>query len=167
MTRLTRRLRGWSRRSPRCYWILAFCGNTLLTYWRKTFWYGNIIHIGLFPSNELRNDLHSTHCDFVAPKSSKLKRHMIKHNPKPPKAEEKCPKCDMTFKYKSDLGRHIPTSHCGLVKGNSRCVLLYCKNRTVHTLKAFLQCDIIVSPQITNKGACITALSAVTHSLFF
>ena len=27
MTRLTRRLRGWSRRSPRCYWILAFCGS--------------------------------------------------------------------------------------------------------------------------------------------
>ena len=98
------------------------------------FLYGNIIHIGLFPSNELRNDLHCTHCDFVAPKSSKLKRHMIKHNPKPPKAEEKCPKCDMTFKYKSDLERHIPTSHRDFVKGNSRCVLLSCKNCTVHTM---------------------------------
>ena len=77
-------------------------------------------HIGFFPSNELRNDLHCTHCDFLAISSSKLKRHMLKHNPKPPKAEEKCPKCDMTFKYKSDLERHIPTSHRDYVKGNSR-----------------------------------------------
>ena len=77
-------------------------------------------HIGLFQSNELQKDLHCTRCDFVAISASKLKRHMIKHNPKPIKVEEKCPKCDMTFKYKSDLNRHILTSHRNYVKGNSR-----------------------------------------------
>ena len=45
---------------------------------------------------------------------------MIKHDPKPAKVEEKCPKCDMTFKFKSLLDRHIPTSHRDYVKGNSR-----------------------------------------------
>ena len=28
--------------------------------------------------------------------------------------------CDMTFMFKSDLMRHIPTSHRDYVKGNSR-----------------------------------------------
>ena len=77
-------------------------------------------HIGLFPSAELQNNLNCTLCDFVATKPCKLKRHMIKHDPKPAKVEEKCPKCDMTFKFKSLLDRHIPTSHRDYVKGNSR-----------------------------------------------
>ena len=51
-------------------------------------------HIGLFPSAELQNNLNCTLCDFVATKPCKLKRHMIKHDPKPAKVEEKCPKCD-------------------------------------------------------------------------
>ena len=80
-------------------------------------------HIGLFTSTELRKDLNCYLCDFIATKPSKLKRHMIKHNPKPPKVEEKCPKCEMTFKYKSNLKRHIPTSHGNFVKGNSRATL--------------------------------------------
>ena len=47
-------------------------------------------HKGLFPSTELRNDLHCSLCDFIAPKASKVKRHMVKHNPKPAKVEERC-----------------------------------------------------------------------------
>ena len=39
---------------------------------------------------------------------------------KPEKEEEKCPKCDLTFKYKSDLNRHIQTPHRTAPKGNSR-----------------------------------------------
>ena len=54
-------------------------------------------HIGLFPSTDARKDLNCTLCDFVATKPSKLTRHMINHNPKPAKVEEKSPKCDMTF----------------------------------------------------------------------
>ena len=77
-------------------------------------------HVGIFTSTVFRKDLHCTLCDFIATKSSKLKRHMIKHNPKPAKLEEKCPKCDMTFKYKSVLNRHIPTSHHDFGKGKSR-----------------------------------------------
>ena len=77
-------------------------------------------HIALFQSNELQNNLKCTQCDFVATYPVKLKRHMIKHNPKPEKVEEKCPKCDKTFKCKSELNRHIPTSHSDYVKGNSR-----------------------------------------------
>ena len=77
-------------------------------------------HIGLFESTELQNNLKCTQCDFVATYPVKLKRHMIKHNPKPEKVEEKCPKCDKTFKCKSELNRHIPTSHSDYVKGNSR-----------------------------------------------
>ena len=46
-------------------------------------------HIGLFPSTELQKDLHCTLCDFIATKASKLKRHMISHNPKPVKVEKK------------------------------------------------------------------------------
>lgn len=45
---------------------------------------------------------------------------MITHNPKPAKVELKCPKCDMTFKFKSYLDRHIQTPHRDYVKGNSR-----------------------------------------------
>ena len=46
-------------------------------------------HIGLFPSTDARKDLNCTLCDFVATKPSKLTRHMITHNPKPAKVEEK------------------------------------------------------------------------------
>ena len=46
---------------------------------------------------DARKDLNCTLCDFVATKPSKLTRHMITHNPKPAKVEEKSPKCDMTF----------------------------------------------------------------------
>ena len=67
--------------------------------------------IGLFPSNELQKDLHCSFCDFIASIASKLKRHMVKHNPKPAKVEEKFTKCDMTFMFKSDLIRHIINSH--------------------------------------------------------
>ena len=77
-------------------------------------------HIGLFQTTQFRKDLHCTLCDFIATKASKLKRHMIKHNPKPAKVEEKCPKCDLTFKYKSEFNRHIQTPHCDRMKGNSR-----------------------------------------------
>ena len=35
-------------------------------------------HIGLFPSTELRKDLHCSFCDFIASIASKLKRHMVK-----------------------------------------------------------------------------------------
>ena len=45
--------------------------------------------IGLFPSTELRKDLHCSFCDFIASTASKLKRHMVKHNPKLAKVEEK------------------------------------------------------------------------------
>ena len=68
-------------------------------------------HIGLFPSTELRKDLHCSFCDFIASIASKLKRHMVKHNPKPAKVEEKFTMCDMTFMFKSDLTRHIINSH--------------------------------------------------------
>lgn len=37
-------------------------------------------HIGLFPSTELRKDLHCSFCDFIASIASKLKRHMVKNN---------------------------------------------------------------------------------------
>ena len=77
-------------------------------------------HIGLFQSAEVQNNLHCTLCDFIATKASRLKRHMITHNPKPVKVEKKCPKCDLTFKYTSDYNRHILTSHRDYVKGNSR-----------------------------------------------
>ena len=46
-------------------------------------------HIGLFPSTDAQKDLNCTLCDFVATKPSKLTRHMITHNPKPAKVEEK------------------------------------------------------------------------------
>ena len=77
-------------------------------------------HIGRFQSTELQHCLNCTQCDFVAAHPSKLKRHMIKHDPKPVKVEEKCPKCDKTFKRQSHLKRHIPTSHSDYEKGNSR-----------------------------------------------
>ena len=78
-------------------------------------------HIGLFPSSviKVRKDLSCDVCDFVAPAPSKLMRHMSKHN-KPTKIKQKCPKCEKTFKYKSELNKHIPTSHRDFVKGNSR-----------------------------------------------
>ena len=77
-------------------------------------------HIGLFQSAKVQNDLHCTLCDFIGTKPSLLKRHMITHNPKPDKVKEKCPKCDLTFKYTSDYNRHIKTPHRDYVKGNSR-----------------------------------------------
>ena len=64
-------------------------------------------HIGRFQSTELQHSLNCTQCDFVAAHPSKLKRHMIKHDPKPVKVEEKCPKCDKTFKRQSHLKRQI------------------------------------------------------------
>ena len=64
-------------------------------------------HIGRFQSTELQHSLNCTRCDFVAAHHSKLKRHMIKHDPKPVKVEEKCPKCDKTFKRQSHLKRQI------------------------------------------------------------
>ena len=75
-------------------------------------------HIGLFQSNS--NDLKCTHCEFSAVDVWKLKRHMKSHNPKPAQVAHKCPKCDSTFKCKSDLKRHIDTPHRDYVKGNSR-----------------------------------------------
>ena len=42
-------------------------------------------HIGRFQSTELQHSLNCTQCDFVAAHPSKLKRHMIKHDPKPVK----------------------------------------------------------------------------------
>ena len=77
-------------------------------------------HVGLFQPTEAPLDLNCTICGYAATKGSKLKRHMITHNPKPAKEEEKCPKCDMTFKYRSELNRHIQTPHRSFVKGNSR-----------------------------------------------
>ena len=56
-------------------------------------------HIGFFPSNELRNDLHCTHCDFFATSSSKLKRHMIKHN-------HICDQCNYACTLFGALRRH-------------------------------------------------------------
>ena len=49
-------------------------------------------HIGLFQSVEVQNNLHCTLCDFIATKASRLKRHMITHNPKPVKVERKVSK---------------------------------------------------------------------------
>ena len=60
------------------------------------------------------------HCEFSAVDVWKLKRHMKSHNPKPAQVAHKCPKCDSTFKCKSDLKRHIDTPHRDYVKGNSR-----------------------------------------------
>ena len=45
---------------------------------------------------------------------------MLTHNPKATKVKEKCPKCDMTFRFKSELYRHIPTSHRNQTNGNSQ-----------------------------------------------
>ena len=73
-------------------------------------------HIGLFQSTELQKDLHCNLCDFKATCAAKLKRHMIK----PAKVKEKCPKCDLTFMFRSDLNRHVLTPHRDYVKGNSR-----------------------------------------------
>ena len=73
-------------------------------------------HIGLFTSTELQKDLYCNLCDFKATCAAKLKRHMIK----PAKFKEKCPKCDLTFMFRSDLNRHVLTPHRDYVKGNSR-----------------------------------------------
>ena len=77
-------------------------------------------HVGHFPTTVVRKDLNCTCCDFVATKPSKLSRHMLTHDPKAIKEEEKCPKCEKTFMFKSHLDRHIPTSHRDYAKGNSR-----------------------------------------------
>ena len=76
-------------------------------------------HMGLFQTSQAPVDLNCPLCGFAATKPSKLKRHMMTHK-KPEKEEEKCPKCDLTFKYKSDLNRHIQTPHRTAPKGNSR-----------------------------------------------
>ena len=68
-------------------------------------------HVAIFQSTEFRKDLKCTVCEFIAAKPSKLKRHMVRHKPKPQKVLEMCPKCGLTLKYKSDFNRHIQTSH--------------------------------------------------------
>ena len=75
-------------------------------------------HFGHFSTTVVRKDLNCTRCDFVATKPSKLSRHMLTHDPKAIKGEEKCPKCEKTFMFKSHLDRHIPTSHRDYAKGN-------------------------------------------------
>ena len=96
-------------------------------------------HMGLFQPTQAPVNLNYTLCDFAATKSSKLKRHMITHNPKPAKEEEKCPKCDLTFKYRSDLNRHIQTPHRSFVKGNSRVISNPKSSISLQPTKAFMR----------------------------
>ena len=57
---------------------------------------------------------------------------MSTHNPKPAKVEQKCPKCEKTFKYKSELNKHIPTSHRDFAKTNSRANLYKRKKKILN-----------------------------------